>query len=317
MDKKKSTRKDSKNTTKEKTTITRKKKEPVKNNDSIEKEFISQKKNYVVFIASVAVILVGVILCVFLPKMFVEKEEVDDMDAFEIKEIKFVDKEISTTDNRFYPLYQILKKYTYFKSRDEGASSFSDKELAEISFYDIKNEDFVLLDKISSNGSPLYQVSITKLLSNLERYFGDKVPLTIKNYEGNSYNVNNNTGMIESCDEINNTCEVVFSNVAVNNVQTPKMVTRKIVAAKIREESEIFAKEKVIYVERDQNDFYTFHVYSDPNHKKLIETKCYTQDELATETIDIEDYIDSAGTIFYNFIKKPDGTYYFYSSDIQ
>ena len=85
------------------------------------------------------------------------------------------------------------------------------------------------------------------------------------------------------------------------------------------ENNEIVVKEKAIYwgIPSEQ-EMITFDVYSDVNKKNKIDSKEYTEDNIANEIVTVEDYLDEASTITTKFAYDQDtNSYYFKSSVIE
>ena len=234
---------------------------------------------------------------------------------------------IALDDSRFKDIYDILKTYTYQKNRSDGYQSFNDQELMKIIIGDLKESDFVKTSEKEIDGwndYTIYTLDNSIVVNYLKKYFGDNVRIDgIKVVNpGFSYrtnlNIDNNSGMsIIGFD--NEKYKIKWVGTGGTSGPAPKISERKIVSATLYN-NEIVVKEKVIYLEYPQSNSepIIYNVYSDSNKTNKIDTKEYTNDNINSGVITVEDYLDKASTITTTFAyDKVNDRYYFKSSVIE
>ena len=165
-------------------------------------------------------------------------------------------------------------------------------------------------------GDPYYTLENSVVINYLKKYFGNDVVVIGEKLRNPSFAYNN--GM-EIVDYVDGKYIVRFSGIGGGvGGPLPKITERKIISATI-ENNEIVVKEKAIYwgITSEQETI-TFDVYSDVKKKNKIDSKEYTEDNIANEIVTVEDYLDEASTITTKFAYDQDtNSYYFKSSVIE
>lgn len=227
--------------------------------------------------------------------------------------------EIALDDSRFIDIYNKLKSYTYWKNRSDGYQSFTDHELLQIIEKELKESDFVETTETTELGGyhyTLYTLENSIVINYLKKYFGNDVVVIGEKLRNPSFAYNNGMDIVDYAD---GKYKVRFSGIGGGvGGPLPKITERKIISATI-ENNEIVVKEKAIYwgIPSEQ-EMITFDVYSDVNKKNKIDSKEYTEDNIANEIVTVEDYLDEASTITTKFAYDQDtNSYYFKSSVIE
>ena len=227
--------------------------------------------------------------------------------------------EIALDDSRFIDIYNKLKPYTYRESRSDGYQSFTDHELLQIIEKELKESDFVETTETTELGGyhyTLYTLENSIVINYLKKYFGNDVVVIGEKLRNPSFAYNNGMDIVDYAD---GKSKVRFSGIGGGvGGPLPKITERKIISATI-ENNEIVVKEKAIYwgITSEQETI-TFDVYSDVKKKNKIDSKEYTEDNIANEIVTVEDYLDEASTITTKFAYDQDtNSYYFKSSVIE
>ena len=234
--------------------------------------------------------------------------------------------EIALDDSRFIDIYNKLKPYTYRESRSDGYQSFTDHELLQIIEKELKESDFVETTETTELGGyhyTLYTLENSVVINYLKKYFGNDVVVNgeelIEPSFAYSTNLDFHGNGMSIIDYADGKYKVMFSGGGGGvGGPLPKITERKIISATI-ENNEIVVKEKAIYwgIPSEQ-EMITFDVYSDVNKKNKIDSKEYTEDNIANEIVTVEDYLDKASTITTKFAYDQDtNSYYFKSSVIE
>lgn len=237
------------------------------------------------------------------------------------------EKDIELDDSRFYAIYKQLESYTYDKNRSDGHKSFSDQELGliAIGISDLKESDFTNTGEVTEWGDSYYTFSGSKLINYLQKYFGSKVTLNKNSLVGQTItlaNVNfNGSGMqIENYDSNTDTFKVRFGGVGGTSGPSAKLETRKIVSAKLTQDT-ITVEEKAIYTDITADNAYAninYKIYSNPSKINKIDEKTFNVDNIANESILVDSYLDKATTITHIFkLDEETNNWYFSSSNIK
>lgn len=239
-------------------------------------------------------------------------------------------KDIDLNSNDFINLYNMLENYTYMEDRTHGYYDFLDSEKTIIGFYnsDIKSSDFTKANNGAATDIVSYIVKTDVLSKSLKNIFGNDISFKAELAVGNSFSLKQEVygaiGMVNTCGgeisnyDLNSNTYYVNMNNGCGGTTGPsaKLITRKIVSAK-KSNDTIIVKEKVIYFETDfNNSNITYKVYSDKNHKNLIDTLSYSEDTVYNETINVDNYSETS-TITHTYkLDKTTNQYYFTSSKI-
>lgn len=239
-------------------------------------------------------------------------------------------KDIDLNSSDFINLYNKLEYYTYMKDRTHGYYDFLDSEKTTIGFYnsDIKSSDFTRADNGAATDVITYNVKADVLSNSLKNIFGDDINFNYELAIGNFFNlkkevyetigmVNTCGGEISSYDLNSNTYYINMNNGCGGSTgPSAKLITRRIISAQ-KSNDTIIVKEKSIYFEAEFNDNnIIYKIYSDKDHKNLIDTLSYSEDTVYNETINVDNYSETS-TITHTYkLNKTTNQYYFASSEI-
>ena len=155
----------------------------------------------------------------------------------------------------------------------------------------------------------------------MERFFGNKVtysPNVVITYPF-SFRINNKNVGTLTYSSTSDSYETIFDDLEEDIVSTEVVEPyyTELVKAMKNPDGTVELQEKVIYTESTvDNGNYVVKIYSDYEHTNLIETKQnITAEYLKQNPINIDNYLDKAGTISYLF-KLNGTTLYFDSSRI-
>lgn len=239
-------------------------------------------------------------------------------------------KDIDLNSNDFINLYNKLEDYTYMNNRTNGYYDFLDSEKTTIGFYnsDIKSSDFTRVDNGTPTNVITYNVKADVLSKSLKNIFGDDINFNYELAIGNFFNlkkeVYESIGMVNTCGgeissyDLNSNTYYINMNNGCGGSTGPfaKLITRRIISAQ-KSNDTITVKEKAIYLEANFNDNnIIYKVYSDKDHKNLIDTLSYSEDTVYNETINVDNYSETS-TITHTYkLNKTTNEYYFASSEI-
>ena len=253
-------------------------------------------------------------------------------------------KDISLTDERFYNIYTILKKFTHDRSRGAGSDDFTYDELSMIAFAtaNYNGTEYTETGKNQSGRSEGI-LDISNLDGALESIFGKSVFIdfskatSLELYNLNSYNLklpNNFPEQMKICGFEITSYDKANKKINISGIDgcggvyepKPNISDRKIISAKISNDL-IVVEEKAIYLTEPKyynpvNNEYknvSYTIYSNYSKSKLIDAKTFnTDNDITKEEIKVDDYLDKASTITHTFkLNKNTNKYYFVSSVIK
>lgn len=236
--------------------------------------------------------------------------------------------ELSLTDSSFSNTLDALSQFTYEQSRENGYSSFSSFEFLQIVAKDLTDTDFTYLGEqmISGWNRKVYQLSYQTLIDKLKQYFSSDVEFdanTLVDSNGGAIlpNVHFEEGsgmVISSYDSENGTYQVYFGGVGGTSGPGPQITERKVTEA-YRLGDHVYVTERAIYYTSVSPDYtnFTYSIYSHPGETDLIDTLVFNVEDITSQSISVDNYLDSAATISYVFSKDSEsGNYVFSSSKI-
>lgn len=233
--------------------------------------------------------------------------------------------ELSLTDTSFSNTLDALSRFTYEQSRENGYSSFSSFDLLQIVAKDLTDADFTYLGEqmISGWNRKVYQLSYQTLIDKLKQYFSSDVEFdanTLVDSNGGAIlpNVHFEEGsgmVISSYDSENGTYQVYFGGVGGTSGPSPQITARKVTEA-YRLGDYVYVTERAIYYTSVSPDYtnFTYSIYSHPGKTDLIDTLNFNVEDIASQSISVDNYLDSAATISYVFSKDSESNNYVFSS---
>lgn len=234
-------------------------------------------------------------------------------------------KDIALDDSRFMTIYEKLRGYTYSMNRENGYKSFQDKELATIALSESEKEDYTKLDeKNIEYGSNYYTFAGTVLDKYLTKYFGQSVTIDknriklLRVSTHINFDMQGSAIIIDNYDEKTDTIRVTIAPDGGTSGPMPKIIARKIVSAKQKDNDIIIEEKAIYYTERGDSNKEWFNIYEDPFHSQYIGSKEFEINNIENGEINVDEYIDRASTITHTFrLDKDTNKYYFVSSSIK
>ncbi len=237
-----------------------------------------------------------------------------------------VEKEISLEDERFFNIYNQIYPYISIRSIVNGYKDFRTYELGVIGLKGVNPSDIIETSETTQWGDHYYTINADIFLNNLKDCFGSEVKVDLNAFAEEHVSVQktgvvaNSSGMIvDFYDENSNLFKVRFSGIGGMSGPDAQKITRKIVKANIKGDT-ITVEEKIIYVDGggiSTPDPIVIKIYGDPDRSRLLDTKEYTKDTIASQVITVDDYIDQATTITHIYkLDKETGKFYFASSTL-
>lgn len=290
-----------------------------------------KKKNNVgviVLIIILVLALLGTSSYIILDKFILKSNVEDKSEKENVEEEQEQKEELSLTDSSFSRILDAVSDFTYTQNRENGYSSFSPNELLRVVAKDFTNNDFTYVGEqtISGINHKVYQLSYQTIINKLKQYFPSDIsfePTSITNSTSAAslpnVNFGEGSGMgILSYDGTTGTYQVYFGGIGGTTGPMPTINERKVTEA-YRLGDSIYVKEKAIYYTSDIIDYtnYVYQIYSHPNQVGLLDTLTFTIDNITSQTISVDNYLDNAATISYVFtLDKETGNYVFSSSKI-
>lgn len=285
-----------------------------------------KSKGVLVLIIILVLLLVATSGYIVYDKFFI-KEDVEDKEKSD-KEGKREDKKVqlSLTDASFLNIYNAVSKFTYEQNRESGWSSFVPNEMINIIAKDLNNSDFSYVGKKMIEGwnREVYHLSYQTLIDKLKQYFSSDITFdanAVINSNGVTIlpNVTFNEGsgmVISSYDNTTGMYEVYFGGVGGTSSPMPQITNRKITDA-YRLGDKIYVTEKAIYYTSSYSSdgsraFYS--VYSHPGNTNLLDNFEFSIEDIMSQTISVDSYLDKAATISYIFTKDSNSDHYVFTS---
>lgn len=269
-------------------------------------------------------------------KAELKDDDIKDIDDnIKLDDQEQVNNETVADSSKYEELYNDLKVFTYYKSRENGISSFSSDDLANLYYYygNSKKSDYYLISH-EDEDVERYEFSDSLVANVMKKYFGSTAlfnknsivngtnSLTCDNY--NDFEYNDDKYALGSCGITFKSYNDVKEEYTISTVAGcgcggptgPKAITRVIEKA-IEKDDTIIITEKAIYVDYDysEDNSSNLYVYSDPAKTNKIDTIKASYDD--AKVINVKDYIDKASTITQVYkLDKSSNNYYFVSSKI-
>ena len=288
---------------------------------SVRKKKKNNKNKSLVLIIAIAVVLVLffiVLLLLFNSNKPKKKEKVSN------------DIELNLTNDTVGILYDLItygpngeRNEKFLKETNVTESSFSDQEKLEIALQYVTSNDITRSDKKTAEGGNIYFISRDILEENMQKYFGDSVYFEDVDsleypfqFEVNSYN---NAKLTYDQEEEGYDIEFIGYKGPEIEDTVSKYSYKLVKAIQSKLDNSVKLVEKIIFLDTKENsNGYDINIYKDYNHSNLIDSKTnLTDDDILTNQISVNDYINDAGTITYTFKLRSDDTYYFDNSKIE
>lgn len=255
---------------------------------------------------------------------FIVKEEVEEKNKDNKKE-ETVKKQLDVNDVSFANTLEALSRYTYEQNR-EGYTSFTAQELLEIVAEDLTDSDFEYVGEeiIAGWNRKVYRLSYQTLIEKLKQYFSSDIefnPTDIVNGPGAvllNVNFGDGSGMvISSYDSTAGIYQVYFGGVGGTSGPKPQ-ISERIVTDAYSIDNKIYVTERAIYytsIPSSDSFSLTYDIYGHPSKNDLIDTLTFQVENISSQSISIDNYLDKAATISYVF-SKDNNKYVFSSSKI-
>lgn len=213
-----------------------------------------------------------------------------------------------------------LRYDKFVKNNKVTLKDFTDEEKYYYALQYVQVNDFNFTDKYDETNNAIFSISNRKIKKYMEYFFGKDVKYStdiVVQYPFSFSIDDKNVGTMKYDSETDSflTTFVKEEKVLEENIIDPYL--GKLVEAYKEVDGGYRLVEKVIYVDiKEQSDGkYEVTISKDYNHKKNIKTSV-DQTEEDIKKIKVDDYIDKAATITYNF-KLNGNILYFYSSEIK
>ena len=269
----------------------------------------------------IVAIIVGYLVFYYSNKLFGKEEKK--------KEIEPTTNEIDISNENVSILYQYVtygvrnkRNEKFIKESNVTHNSFTEQEKYYYALQFAQVEDFVFTNKYDSEDRKIYSISTKKIKEYMERFFGGDIT-----YEKDivvtypfSFRINSlNVGTLKYMSEKEG-YNTVFTEL-LDNIESTNLINdyyAKLVKAINEEDGTLKLYEKIIYTELvKNNDYYNINIYKDYNKtKKITSINNLDESTLKQTPITVDNYLDDASTIVYEF-RVYNNHYYFYSSKIE
>jgi hypothetical protein len=209
----------------------------------------------------------------------------------------------------------------FIKDQSVKMEDFTNDEKFYYALQFAQVEDFASTGQVDDDKRKIYNISSAKIKTYMQRFFGPQVTYStssIITYPF-SFRINSlNVGVL-TYNSISDGFDTVFTSFEddIEDDSVVKDYYTKLNSATKETDNTIKINEKIIYTDYsvDDDGYYTIKIYKDYAKTMLLETKTnLKKEELESNPINIDDYIEKAATITYVF--KANLNYYFYSSTI-
>lgn len=238
---------------------------------------------------------------------------------------------LTLTSERVTNLYKLvtygeggIRNNKYISNAEVTLKDFTNDEKYYYALMYASSSDFLDTGAVDTSNNKIYALKKTRMDQLMKKYFGSKVTYETSGEITHTFDfvINNGNTVDLSYDEANKYFKTIITSKAID--QPSNLIDdyyTMLYKATRKANNDILLEEKIIYVTYTvTNDIYTYNVYQDYAHTKLITTiSNVSKDELTKNKIVITDdrYYDKASTITYTFkLDNKLGTYYFYSSKI-
>lgn len=282
-------------------------------------------KGYIIALITAVIVILGLVGYIFYEKGFLfshtDNREINMTNKREKnKEIDDTE-ELEKNDSRFINLYNDLKDYSYGATRKDS-TDYSSIEYAFLVGKNIKEADITKTSETWEYGT-YYVIEGSKIENILREYFGSSFTFDRNKIVSTSTSVDfdpngEGSGMtFVSYDSANDNYKLTFAGIGGTSGPSATIMNQEIVAAS-RKNEEITVISKAIYI-NTQNDANSikYDIYSDKDQTNLIESFTYSYEEVSSKSISVENYLEKASTITYQFkLDQNTNKYYFVSSRI-
>lgn len=277
------------------------------------------------------VIIVGVVIIVFIlvfsitnsilnRKKTEPKKPVNTVEKLDIKsqDVSILYKYVTTNTTGIRP-------DKFIKNKKIDKNSFSDEEKLYFALQYAAVDDFKFVEEDKDTKERKYSILLSKIKKYVTRFFGPDV--TMKEYVPIEYTFSfkingKNVGNLEYSEE-DKSYIASFNEYIDLDKKDDNLVEdyyTKLYEASKKNDGTYYLKEKIIYTDVEKDDTkYRVSIYKDYDKKNLIETKTVSEEELKSNPIKIDEYLDNASIITYVF--KPNAinnnALYFDSSSIE
>lgn len=215
--------------------------------------------------------------------------------------------------------YEYVNPFLYNVNRT-NSKSFNDKELFMIGLKSLGTNDFIKTSEKDAWGYFYYSLSNEKILNCLDSIFGNNYSLNPSAMIESSFEISadvhipDGNGMtIISYDDNSKNYKVRFSGIGGTTGPSP-VVTTRVLNNVYEKNNQIKVEEKAIYV---KTDGFNSKVYGDYQMTgEVLKEFNYTADTANNVIIDVNDFLDKAGTITSIYEKTSNGNYIFISSNL-
>lgn len=240
-----------------------------------------------------------------------------------VKEEPKVDTQVEITDENVQILYRYVSydyndESKFLKEKQTSFDSFSNKDKFYYALQFATKNDFLDMNK-KENNLEVYSLSNLKVKGYMKRFFGENAVFADETEFTHIFDFENKKQQAKfKYKESDEGYEVTFEDLKENQEKLVKPYYRQLTSATKKADGSLIVNEKVIYtLVEETNKVYKVNIYKDYEHSNLIETRQnLSEEDLKTNPVTMDKYIDKATTISYTFKLNSDNTYYFASSEI-
>ena len=278
-------------------------------------------KTFAIIIVIIIAIIVGGIVFYYSSKLFVKEEKKEEIEP--VTDVIDIENE-NVSILYQYVTYGVRNKRNnkFIKEKNVTQSSFTEQEKYYYALQFAQVEDFKFTNNYDEEDRKIYSISTSKIKEYMERFFGGNIEYkkdVILTYPF-SFRINGlNVGNMKYVSQKEG-YQTVFTELQ-DNIISNDLVNdyyAKLDKAINEEDGTLKLFEKIIFTELEKNENnYNIKIYKDYNKTKLITTLSnLSEEDIKNNPIKIDDYLDVATIIEYEF-RVYNNYYYFYSSTIK
>ncbi|MBR2677925.1 MAG: hypothetical protein IKE63_00715 [Bacilli bacterium] len=273
-------------------------------------------------IAIIIVIVVSIffgLLVFFISNAIIGKNE---------KEPPKVDTQVNLDDENVKILYSYVAykdngygNDKFLKEKSVTSNSFTNEDKLFYALQFVDPNDLVYDGQKTDQGQKIYNLSITKIKTYLQRFFGSDNSISpVDEFEYKfDFSINGLSLAKLTYSEEEQDYKVVFMKEEEKTEELVRPYYTKLSSATKKADGTLILNEKVIYTTFvNENDVYKINIYKDFEHTTLLEMlQNIKKEDLIAKPISLEKYEDKSATISYIFkINSINRNYYFDSSSI-
>lgn len=208
----------------------------------------------------------------------------------------------------------------YLKEQSVTLKDFSNYEKFYYALSLLKEKQVREIKESNTTTQKQYYISDVDMDQLMKSYFGDKVEYlkqgTLPVVLAPGFDIGNTLSLKYSINK--ERYETTFTKTTTDTSRLIPVALYGLESATLMDDGTITLVERVVYIVSNvNNNLVSYQVYRDYNHTMLIESKNnIALEEYQKEPLSIDNYMEKANIITYQF-KKNNGEYYFYQSKIK